>query len=104
MISSELPEVLGMSDRIAVMHGGRIVGTLDRAAGDAGDPASWRSAMPGGRRGDLMIGRYRRELSVARGLPALLLLSSRSRRRGFSGRAVPPLRSSNAPVLVRRSE
>jgi len=31
MISSELPEILGMSDRIAVMHGGRIVGELDRA-------------------------------------------------------------------------
>ncbi len=30
MISSELPEVLGMSDRIAVMHGGKIVGILDR--------------------------------------------------------------------------
>jgi rhamnose transport system ATP-binding protein len=32
MISSELPEVLGMSDRIAVIHGGTIVGTLDRSA------------------------------------------------------------------------
>jgi rhamnose transport system ATP-binding protein len=32
MISSELPEILGMSDRIAVMHGGAIVGELDRAA------------------------------------------------------------------------
>jgi rhamnose transport system ATP-binding protein len=31
MISSELPEVLGMSDRIAVMHGGTVVGTLGRA-------------------------------------------------------------------------
>jgi rhamnose transport system ATP-binding protein len=31
MISSELPEILGMSDRIAVMHGGTIVGTLDRS-------------------------------------------------------------------------
>jgi rhamnose transport system ATP-binding protein len=31
MISSELPEVLGMSDRIAVMHAGRIVGVLGRA-------------------------------------------------------------------------
>jgi rhamnose transport system ATP-binding protein len=31
MISSELPEVLGMSDRIAVMHGGRITGVVDRA-------------------------------------------------------------------------
>ena len=31
MISSELPEILGMSDRIAVMRGGTIVATLDRA-------------------------------------------------------------------------
>ena len=31
MISSELPEILGMSDRIAVMHAGRIVGRMDRA-------------------------------------------------------------------------
>lgn len=29
MISSELPEVLGMSDRILVMHGGRITGELN---------------------------------------------------------------------------
>jgi len=31
MISSELPEVLGMSDRVAVMRGGTIAGVLDRA-------------------------------------------------------------------------
>jgi rhamnose transport system ATP-binding protein len=31
MISSELPEILGMSDRIAVMRGGTIVATFDRA-------------------------------------------------------------------------
>jgi ABC-type sugar transport system ATPase subunit len=31
MISSELPEVLGMSDRILVMHDGRIMGTLPAA-------------------------------------------------------------------------
>ena len=31
MISSELPEVLGMSDRIAVMHAGSIVEVMDRA-------------------------------------------------------------------------
>jgi rhamnose transport system ATP-binding protein len=31
LISSELPEILGMSDRIAVMHGGTVVGELTRA-------------------------------------------------------------------------
>ena len=31
MISSELPEILGMSDRIAVMHGGAVAGVLSRA-------------------------------------------------------------------------
>ncbi|WP_205635495.1 sugar ABC transporter ATP-binding protein [Agrobacterium salinitolerans] len=31
MISSELPEVLGMSDRIMVMHEGHVAGFLDRA-------------------------------------------------------------------------
>jgi ABC-type sugar transport system ATPase subunit len=32
MISSELPEVLGMSDRVAVMRAGRVAGILDRGA------------------------------------------------------------------------
>jgi len=31
MISSELPEILGMSDRILVMRLGRIVAAFDRA-------------------------------------------------------------------------
>lgn len=31
IISSEMPEVMGMSDRIVVMHEGRITGTLDAA-------------------------------------------------------------------------
>ncbi len=32
MISSEMPEILGMSDRIAVMHEGTIAGVLSREA------------------------------------------------------------------------
>jgi rhamnose transport system ATP-binding protein len=35
MISSEMPEVLGMSDRIAVMRGGRLAGSVPRAAATA---------------------------------------------------------------------
>lgn len=34
MISSELPEVLGMSDRIMVMHEGHVSGFLDRSEAD----------------------------------------------------------------------
>ena len=32
MISSEMPEILGMSDRIGVMHNGRLMAILDRGA------------------------------------------------------------------------
>ena len=34
MISSEMPEILGMSDRVVVMHEGRVTGILDRAEAD----------------------------------------------------------------------
>ena len=42
MISSELPEVLGMSDRVLVINGGRLVATLDR---DEANPESVGAAM-----------------------------------------------------------
>ena len=32
MVSSDLPEVLGMADRIVVMHDGRITGRIDDVA------------------------------------------------------------------------
>ncbi|MOA12011.1 Ribose import ATP-binding protein RbsA [compost metagenome] len=34
LVSSELPEILGMSDRVMVMHGGRITGILDKEEAD----------------------------------------------------------------------
>ena len=36
MISSELPEVLGVADRILVMHEGRLRGEFARADADRG--------------------------------------------------------------------
>ena len=44
MISSDMEEVIGVSDRIAVMHDGRIAGTLERAEFSEPACSSWRSA------------------------------------------------------------
>jgi ABC-type sugar transport system ATPase subunit len=44
MISSDLPEVLGMSDRVAVMRGGRLVAMVD---GDKADATSIMTAALG---------------------------------------------------------
>jgi ABC-type sugar transport system ATPase subunit len=49
MISSELPEVLGMSDRVLVIHGGRLVAAIDRA--DA-NPETVGAAMAGAGHGE----------------------------------------------------
>jgi ABC-type sugar transport system ATPase subunit len=35
MISSDLPEVLGMSDRVGVMRGGELVKVMERSEADA---------------------------------------------------------------------
>jgi rhamnose transport system ATP-binding protein len=35
LISSDLPEVLGMSDRVAVMRGGSLVEIIDKRDADA---------------------------------------------------------------------
>ena len=36
VVSTELPEILGLSDRILVMRGGRLTQIIGRAAGDRG--------------------------------------------------------------------
>ena len=101
MISSELPEILGMSDRIAVMHGGTVVGTLDRA--EATQEAilelalgHTRASEAGWRRDDRR--RYRRELSVAAAYAACSCSSWRSAApRFFRAEPAPRLRRSAAP-------
>ena len=47
LISSDLPEVLAMSDRILVMREGRQMAIMDRVRGDPGDRACRRDG-PGG--------------------------------------------------------
>ena len=102
MISSELPEILGMSDRIAVMHGGAVVGVARPRRGDAGARSwSWRWGTRRGRgerRWRHEIGRYRRELSVAAAYAAAPARPGGGRARdffqaeqlrAFAGRATP---------------
>ncbi len=104
MISSELPEILGMSDRIAVMHGGTIAGDARPRGGDpGGDPragAGPRRAAARRKRGGLMIGRYRRELSVAAAYALLLLVLAVAAPRFFRPDQLRAFVVSNASVLV----
>jgi ribose transport system ATP-binding protein len=46
MISSELPEILGMTDRVAVFHGGRITKVLDTRATSQEEIMHFASACP----------------------------------------------------------
>ena len=75
MISSELPEILGMSDRIAVMHGGTIAGVLSRA--EATQEKVLALALGHG----LMLERHRRETLAGRGDSGDLRRAGRGRAR-----------------------
>ena len=73
MISSELPEVLGMSDRIAVMYRGTIAATLDRAKDDAGEDSRPRAGPSGGEEVTSMrLNRYKQEFSASLAYAVLL--------------------------------
>ncbi len=47
MVSSELPEILGMSDRVIVMRGGRITGTTERGSRSFNQESIMRAAWGG---------------------------------------------------------
>lgn len=59
MISSEMPEILAMSDRIAVMHEGRLAGILDRAKATQERIMAYASGQ-----GDLVINGSLREVAT----------------------------------------
>jgi len=126
LISSELPEVLGMSDRVAVLRNGRIVGVLDRSEATAervlslalghGDAASAAPPAPGndatpaapatGGAGARPAARRprragpRRELSLSLALGGLLGLLALRAPAFFSTANLVDLVTGNAPALV----
>jgi rhamnose transport system ATP-binding protein len=121
MISSELPEILGMSDRIAVMHGGTIVGVLDRAdatqeailelalghikrtgSDRAGAAVSDKAApsVPRRERPRRFAHGYGRELSVLAAFVALLVMLAFVAPRFFRPDSLRAFVVSNSPVLV----
>ena len=94
MISSELPEILGMSDRIAVMRRGTIAGVLSRAEATA-DTISLAMALD-----PESMTRHRRELSVAIAIAALAVVLAVAAPGYFSGENLNDLFLANLPVLV----
>ncbi len=95
MISSELPEILSMSDRIGVMHGGRMRGILERRRPPRRRCWHWHSDRITKRL--IFMHYYKRELSVALAF-ALLLALLAARRRHFS----TPITYATSSWIVRR--
>ena len=94
MISSELPEVLGMSDRIVVMHAGRAGGELVTRRSYAGEDSH------AGIRSHRMRKRYGRELSVAASILALCVVLAIVAPGYFSGENLADMFLANMPVLL----
>ena len=125
MISSELPEILGMSDRIAVMRGGTLAGTLDRAdatqqnllalaiqeqsgeSGESGESA-WRKRLTPSDEKLASVDSpdspdsfpYKRELSAALAYVALLALVAVIAPSFYSFANLRDLAVNTAPVLL----
>ena len=75
MVSSELPELLGMSDRILVMHDGQVRGEItDRAIQHKKKSCRWRSTDR--RRGAIALQRFFRDYGMVLVLLALCVLFS----------------------------
>ena len=104
MISSELPEILGMSDRIAVMRGGTIVAHARPGGGDAG-AAAGAGAGPRGTAAWPRDARGRRGTGASSAVAAALVAPAGAAGRGGAG-LLPRRRTcatccvGNAPVLV----
>ena len=94
MISSELPEILGMSDRIAVMHAGTIAGVLSRAEATQETDSRTRA---GAR---MMQALQRREISLVVAILAVVAVLAVAAPRFFTFANQRDLVLANMPVLI----
>ena len=94
LISSELPEILGMSDRIAVMHAGRISGVLSR------QEATQQRILTLCVGESTMIERHSREIAVAGTILALFAVLAFRAPAYFSRGESERLFLANVPVLI----
>ena len=100
MISSELPEILGMSDRIVVMHGGTVVGHLGSRRGDARKSFGVGIGSCGNRQREHLMARYKREISMALAYLVLLGVLAVFAPRFYQGDKFLNILVASAPVLV----
>ena len=100
MISSELPEILGMSDRIVVMHGGTVSGILDRAEATQESVLALALGHAAVDSWECVMARYKREISVALAYLLLLGVLAVFAPRFYQGDKFLNILVASAPVLV----